>query len=217
MPPRRTPSSALVSTPQQDRSRATHDALLQAFRRLLRGKSLGDISVAEIAAAAGTSVGGFYARFAAKEALLVPLTEDVLSDARHAMDAALDAPGVAASLPRIVEAYVSAMVQQFREHRSTLQHIRQGASGDTATAIARLVHEFNVWAHTRFRTLALEHRASIRHRSPAQAVELALFIGSASAREAILSENWKSYDIRPDDALLVAEISRAMRQYLIGG
>lgn len=209
-------SSSLVSTPRQERSRATHDALLQSFRRLLRGKSLGDISVAEIATAAGTSVGGFYARFAAKEALLVPLAEEVLSEARQAMDAAFDAPGVASSLSRVVDAYVGVIVQQFREHRSTLQQIRQAASGETAAAIARLVHEFNVYAHARFRTLALEHRASIKHRSPAQAVELALFIGSASAREAILSENWKSYEIRPDDALLVAEISRAVRRYLEG-
>jgi hypothetical protein len=45
---------------------------------------------------------------------------------------------------------------------------------------------------------------------------MALFIGSASAREAVLSENWKSYEIRPDDATLAAEISRAMRRYLEG-
>src|SRR5687767_13801507 len=133
------------------------------------------------------------------------------------MDAAFDAPGVAVSLSRIVDAYVGVIVQQFRENRSTLLQVRQAASGETATVIARLVHEFNVYAHTRFRTLALEHRSSIKHRSPAQAVELALFIGSASAREAILSENWKSYEIRPDDALLVAEISRAMRRYQEGG
>lgn len=190
---------------------------MQAFRRLLRTKSLASISVAEIAAAAGTSVGGFYARFSAKEALLVPLAEEVMAEAKQAIDAAFDAPGVAASLPRIVDAYVGTVIRLFREHRSTLLHIRQAALGDTAVAIGRLVHDMNVYTHTRFRTLALEHRAAIRHRSPAQAVELALFIGSASAREAVLSENWKSYEIRPDDELLVAEISRAMRRYLESG
>jgi AcrR family transcriptional regulator len=190
---------------------------MQAFRRLLRTKSLASISVAEIATAAGTSVGGFYARFSAKEALLVPLAEEVMAEARQAIDAAFDAPGVATSLPRIVDAYVGTIVRLFREHRSTLLHIRQAASGETAVAIGRLVHDMNVYTHTRFRMLALEHRATIRHRSPAQAVELALFIGSASAREAVLSENWKSYEIRPDDELLVAEISRAMRRYLEGG
>jgi hypothetical protein len=79
-------------------------------------------------------------------------------------------------------------------------------------AIGRLVHDMNVYMHTRFRTLALEHRATIRRRTPAQAVELAVFIGSASAREAVLPENGTSSEIRPDDELLVAEISRATRR-----
>jgi len=206
-----------VSTPQQQRSRATHDALLQAFRRLLRTKPFAEISVAEIAGAAGMSVGGFYARFAAKDALLVPLMEEILSEARQTIDAALDAPGIAASLGRIIDAYVGAMIHGFREHRLTFQQIRQAASGETAVALMRLTDEFNLFAHDRFRTLALQHRAAVKHRSPAQAIEFALFIGSASAREAVLSENWKSYEVRPDDATLRAEISRAMRRYLEGG
>lgn len=213
--PRRTPS--LVATPQQQRSRATHDALLQAFRRLLRAKPFAEITVAEIAGAAEMSVGGFYARFAAKDALLVPLMEEILSEAKQSIDAALDAPGVGASLGRIIDAYVGVMISAFREHRLTFQQIRQAASGETAQALMRLTHEFNVFAHERFRTLALQHRASVRHRSPAQAIELALFIGSASAREAVLSENWKSYEVRPDDETLATEISRAMRRYLEGG
>jgi AcrR family transcriptional regulator len=215
VPPRRTPS--LVAAPQQQRSRATHDALLLAFRRLLRTKPFAEITVAEIAGAAEMSVGGFYARFAAKDALLVPLMDEILLEARQAVDATLDAPGVATSLARIIEAYVGAMIHAFREHRLTFQQIRQAASGETAVALMRSTHEFNVFAHDRFRTLALEHRASIRHRSPGQAIEMALFIGSAAAREAVLSENWKSYEIRPDDATLAAEISRAMRRYLEGG
>ena len=163
------------------------------------------------------SVGGFYARFAAKDALLVPLMEEILSEARQAIDAKLDAPGVGANLGRIIDVYVGVMVHAFREHRLTFQQIRQAASGETAAALMRLTHEFNVYAHDRFRTLALQHRASVRHRSPAQAIELALFIGSASAREAVLSENWKSYEVRPDDETLATEISRAMRRYLEGG
>jgi len=214
VPPRR--PSSLVAAPQQQRSRETHDALLQAFRRLLRTKAFAEIAVAEIAGAAGMSVGGFYARFAAKDALLVPLMEDILSEGRGAIDAALDAPGVAASLGRIIEAYVGVMIQAFREHRLVFQQIRQAATGETAVALMRLTHEFNVFAHDRFRTLALQHRASVKHRSPAQAIDMALFIGSASAREAVLSENWKSYEIRPDDATLAAEIARAMRRYLEG-
>jgi AcrR family transcriptional regulator len=206
-----------VATPQQQRSRATHDALLLAFRRLLKAKPFAEIAVAEIAGAAGMSVGGFYARFAAKDALLVPLMEEILSEARQAIDAALDAPGVAANLTRIIDAYVGVMIHGFREHRLTFQQIRQAASGETAAALLRLTHDFNVYAHDRFRTLALQHRASVKHRSPAQAIEFALFMGSASAREAVLSENWKSYEIRPDDAMLAAEISRAMRRYLEGG
>jgi AcrR family transcriptional regulator len=60
-----------VKPPRQDRSRDTHLRYVEAAHRLLaRGKSFADISVAELAKEASSSVGAFYSRFRDKDALL---------------------------------------------------------------------------------------------------------------------------------------------------
>ncbi len=60
-----------VKPPRQDRSRDTHLRYVEAAQRLLaRGKSFADISVAELAKEASSSVGAFYSRFRDKDALL---------------------------------------------------------------------------------------------------------------------------------------------------
>jgi AcrR family transcriptional regulator len=60
-----------VKPPRQGRSQATHTRYVEAAQRLLAaGRSWQDISVAELAKAARSSVGAFYARFRDKDALL---------------------------------------------------------------------------------------------------------------------------------------------------
>lgn len=59
--------------PQQDRSRKTQQAILAATEELMRSRPFDQISVAEIANAAGVSVGNFYNRFSDKTALLLTM------------------------------------------------------------------------------------------------------------------------------------------------
>src|SRR2546427_740385 len=76
--------------PQQARSSATYRRLLDAAETLLQEKSFDALTVAEVATRAGVTIGGFYARFADKEALLEALeeqvTETVLAVMRRATD-----------------------------------------------------------------------------------------------------------------------------------
>lgn len=60
-------------TPVQKRSQATHDALLDAAEELGRSKTYDQLTVQEIAAHAGYTIGAFYARFPSKSALLEAL------------------------------------------------------------------------------------------------------------------------------------------------
>jgi AcrR family transcriptional regulator len=55
---------------RQARSRATEERILGAVETLLADRPFDELSVAGIASVAGISVGGFYARFQGKEALL---------------------------------------------------------------------------------------------------------------------------------------------------
>lgn len=60
-----------VKPPRQDRSRDTQLRYVEAAQRLLaRGRSFAEISVAELAKEASSSVGAFYSRFRDKDALL---------------------------------------------------------------------------------------------------------------------------------------------------
>src|SRR4029453_3630618 len=56
-----------VPPAKQARSRATRDALVRAGRNLCEIKDFDELSVAEIAAEAGCSVGSFYSRFSDKD------------------------------------------------------------------------------------------------------------------------------------------------------
>jgi AcrR family transcriptional regulator len=220
MPRRRArsaPAASLITPAQQRRSRDTHDAIVDAFRELLAAKGFAEISVAQIAKRAGSSVGGVYARFASKDALLIPVLDDILGEGAAALDEALDATAAPGhTLADVVDAYVGTMVTMFRRHRVGMLHVVRAAKGETARALQERIHAFNVHAHGRFRTLAWNHRAEIRHASPKLAIELALFFGSAAGREGILSENWRSYDMRPNDETLAREIGTAMLAFLRG-
>src|SRR4026208_1757119 len=77
--------------PQQARSPQTAERITAAALELLEKKSFAEMSVTEIARRAGVSVGGFYARFPSKDALLryfdLPGGGGILASARDELDA----------------------------------------------------------------------------------------------------------------------------------
>lgn len=71
-----TPGDRDLPEPRQERSRETASKFVSAAMDLLREKTFGELSVAELANAAGRSVGVFYQRFGSKDDFLdVLLTE----------------------------------------------------------------------------------------------------------------------------------------------
>src|SRR5687767_2904644 len=64
-----------VAKPKQARSEDSLRRLLDAAESLLDERSFGDVSIADIAKRARSSVGGFYARFRDKDELLLALHE----------------------------------------------------------------------------------------------------------------------------------------------
>ncbi|MBO9497854.1 MAG: TetR/AcrR family transcriptional regulator [Novosphingobium sp.] len=62
-----------LPAPRQERSRATADRFVEAAIALLGAKTWAELSVAELARAAGRSVGVFYQRFASKDDFLAVL------------------------------------------------------------------------------------------------------------------------------------------------
>ncbi len=209
-------SRALCRPAQQSRALKTSDAIISAGLDLLRDGDFEAVTVADIARKAGVSVGGFYARFEGKEALLHALAADVLNDCSSALDRALSHKVMArASVKDVLHAYVSTMVRKFRQHRNAIrQIIRHARAGDPLHGLA--VRDFNDRVHGRLRALLQERKALIAHADPDFAINFGLFMVSAGAREAVLSDALRAYPIKVSDDALIAELTNAYSAYLAG-
>src|SRR2546422_8196646 len=75
-----------IVEPKQARSHATRERLLDALAVLLEERSYSEISVADIARAAGLTTGAVYARFGDKRGVAVALIERFLSASFERMD-----------------------------------------------------------------------------------------------------------------------------------
>jgi AcrR family transcriptional regulator len=80
---------------QQERSRRTRDALVAAAWALLQQRPWQEITVADIAAGAGCSVGSFYSRFKDKDAFFESLTATWLEQRIESQQAVLAGLGPA--------------------------------------------------------------------------------------------------------------------------
>jgi AcrR family transcriptional regulator len=76
---------------KQARSRRTRDQLLAAGYRLVEARDFEAVSIADIARAAGCSVGAFYFRFADKDAFFSAMIAHRLTEARTRVSDLLDA------------------------------------------------------------------------------------------------------------------------------
>mgnify|MGYP001248598966 CR=1 FL=1 len=211
MPRRRT-----LPRPRQARSRAREEALLRAATKLMAKRPFEAISVTEIAAAAGTSVGGFYARFGTKEGVLHHLDARIIEDALAGFDDALSDDRMAdATVADVVRAYAGIMIRKFRQHRESLTTIIRVARGGDPEWAAR-ARAFNTKVHGRLRALLTARRNEIAHPDPDLAIELGLAFASAVARETVLGNSLRAYPVAVSDDRLIAELTRMWTGYLTG-
>lgn len=208
--------SPAVHTPKQARSRQTLDRILDAAERLLAERPFEEITVGEIVAEAGSSVGSFYARFPSKEALVPALYERrydpaVLERMRRARR---DLAERFASLEVVIGEAAARMVAHYRRDRWLLRlmalHARQRPD-----AVSEEMRRRRVPFHRALGEPLLRHREEIRHPDPERAVQMALFFGMAACRDRILfdySPHAASLDASDDE--LRDEIARMMLAYL---
>jgi len=192
---------------QQQRSRDAAANIAGAARRLLVKRQFSDLTVAEIAKEAGTSVGGFYARFEDKTAILEAIDDAVLAEVRVAFDMAMDQHGESASVSEIVGSYVRVMVEQFAAHRTEINQIRRHAASSKAAGYRARMKEFNEHVHGRLRGELRARMDEIEHGDPEFAMNFALFVVSAAAREAVLANSLSAYPIEVSPGRLIDELS----------
>ena len=204
-----------VRPPRQARARQTLERLLDATEAMLATRPFDAISVAEIVAAAGTSVGAFYARFRDKDALLPALYEryDAWLTARTTCLAA-ERPWEGRSLSEVADWLAAELVRFFDERRHLMRalalHARLRPEKIDADTRARRKRQTSF-----LREALLTCRDEIDHPDPERAVDLAIFMAASTCREWILfAEAPHAEATRDTNDELVREVARLIVGYL---
>jgi AcrR family transcriptional regulator len=207
--------SPTVPLHRQERSRRTAERITSAALSLLERKSFGELSVAEIARSAGVSVGGFYARFPSKQALLQYFDATIVEGILERAGRELDSQRLAGAGAReVVTAYIRLAVRMFRRHRPVLQQVALRSRTSVDPAFRERIRAANAFLHGRFRALLEERRAAIGHPDPRLAVDLGLTFVSAAMREYVLFGEHRPDFVAIADTRLVRELSDAFCAYL---
>lgn len=120
-----------VTPSRQRRSRETTAALLRAGARMLRDRALDDLSIEELCAEVGATVGSFYGRFESKDAYFNALLALVARDGRAmvvAMGANADLRG--RDLATRCDVLVGRIIGWMRRHQGVLRAALQRSGRD---------------------------------------------------------------------------------------
>ena len=197
----------------QGRSQDTLERLLAAAEALLADRSFDEIGVAEVARAARSSVGSFYARFTDKEAVLRALHERFIEEALATADAALDPERwEGTAIPEIVAALIGFLVQISRDRRGLVRAvvIRGHADGGYARRHAELLR----YVSEGFARLLLARKGEIAAADPERAIDFALLQAGAVLDTAILGLGLDFSRIERSDDEIAGETTTAFLSYL---
>lgn len=196
--------------PQQKRSRAAMERILQASQTLIAERGTSGLTIADVADHAGVSVGTIYSRFSGKDALIAATQERWLEQVTSYQQARYtDAAARSDGFEDFVAGRLTEMIDGFRREADLIRELAVrtiGQSGNSGTARRMLQETF-----TRACDAALAHPDRPPHVSRVQ-VSLAM-----RAAQAVLE--WR-VTTPPADApdndwdLLAVELPRLALSYL---
>jgi len=212
--PRRAAASLRsVAAPKQRRSERTLRRLLDAAERLIEENGLAEVSVPDIARRAGSSVGGFYARFRDKNELLRALEERFFGELLLRVDRLSDpARWQGASLAEIVRACVAELVGTFRERQMLIRAFLFRGLSDPEFIGEAL--RFRRRVSDRIAALLLGRRDEIGHRDPALAIELGIQLAFGLMHQFVVFGEVRAGGRRLSESALVDELTRTLCAHL---
>jgi AcrR family transcriptional regulator len=197
----------------QARSRATGERILQATERLLETRAFEDLSMAAIAESIGMSVGGVYARFASKDALLKALHARYEAYRTAFLLQAFDPDAWSGTaLDERVHGICEAMVRLMRDRRHVLRSFLlrywsrpEEAEGEFSERLGGI--------YQRAIDLMLDRRAAIGAPDPEHAARTAMAVIAGSCRDIIVMK-----PPRAPGAILIAdtELADALARAALG-
>jgi AcrR family transcriptional regulator len=202
-----------VRAPQQDRSKKTLERLLDAAEEIIRTRGLRALTVPEVARAARSSVGSFYARFADKDALLSTLHERACEQTILTVEAALDpARWEGVGTESLVRGFVAFAVRVFAERRPMMLAFTSELSQDEAFA-ARRTRTAKAIAGALVRLFA-PRADEIGHPEPELALTMGLRLVTSVLEQRNLLEAGGGPEVVVGDDVLIGELTRAALRYL---
>lgn len=206
----RPPAGEAALRTVQPRARATRDALLSAARALLAEREFDALSVADIAAAAGLSVGSFYGRFRDKDGFFTVLQQQItaewVADGRRLLaPARLEGRPARAVIDAVCAAHVRTMRRDGGFVRAALKHASVRPDDWTPIRDAGRLHADAVVEALapRLDTLAPASRAA--------RIRFAMQVLYGTAFNAVLNDPGP---IRLADARFARELARVFAAYL---
>lgn len=214
--PETPPPLSSVARPKQARSELTLQRILDAAEALICEKGLADASVPEIVRRARSSVGGFYARFRDKDALLRALEERFVREITARVAALADARRWAhAPLPIIVAALGRELVSVVRERRNLIAAFLHRATRDPESLLEAV--RFRAEVTRRVATLLLQRRDLLRHPDPELAIDLGVQFAFALMLQLVLVGEVRAAGRVLSDLELQREIERNFLAYIGAG
>jgi len=202
-----------VSGPKQARSERTLRRLLDAAEELIKQKGHAGVSIPEIARRAGSSVGGFYARFRDKDELLRALEERHFIELLQRVEALADERRWQnASTVAIVEAAVAELVNSTRERRPMIAAFLVRAIEDPVIRAGGL--QFRRQVEDRISALLLTRRDEMNHPDPALAIHLGIQTAFALMQQHVLIEETRVGDHPLSDDDLRRELVTMFVRYI---
>ena len=222
MPPKAnhtTPDEALptkslgsVSRPKQLRSQQTLFRILDAAEELIAEKGLADASIPEIVRRAGSSVGGFYARFRGKNEMLRALEERFFDDLRQRVDDLTDPERwVEAPIDLIMRGCVQELVDTFRSREGLIRAFTFRAN--QAPKFIEEDRQFREGVSQRLTALFSTRFDEFNHPDPELAIELAVQLAFGLMHQLVLSGEFRVGQRRLTDENLVDELTRNFLAY----
>ncbi len=205
------PSLTWVRPPQQERSQKRFERMLDAAEALILERGAENLTVAEVARRADSSVGAFYARFRDKDGLLRYVFQRFYEEALATADHSL-APErwEGADLAEAIAALMTFMVQTFRDRRRLVAAFTLRAAADDE--FAALSESLGERVAERLRELIFARDVAVAHRDPERAVEMLVWMvmSALEARALYAPKPLESFD----DEELAVELTRMALAYL---
>jgi AcrR family transcriptional regulator len=201
-----------VSRPKQFRSQQTLFRILDAAEELIADKGLADTSIPEIVRRAGSSVGGFYARFRDKNQMLRALEERFFDDLRQRVDDLTDPKRwVAAPIDKILRGCVQELVDTFRSREGLIRAFTFRAS--QAPKFIEGDRQFRAGVSQRLTALLSPRFDEFNHPDPELAIELAVQLAFGLMHQLVISGEFRVGKRRLTDGDLVDELTRNFLTY----